>query len=259
MRQLVRQSILLAFGFALLGWMPMRANAQAPQVMPPPPMMHPLSMVPPPTSTILSFSVSAEQKKAPDMATLSAGVVTLAKTAKAAMADNAQKMAAALNALKAAGLTDKDIQTSGIQLYPQYETVPSTRPRIIGYQVSNQVVIKVRNLDQIGPVLDTLIGLGINEISGPNFGLENAESVLNLARGEAMATAFRRADLYAKAAGLRVKRIVTIQEEGGGITPIGVTKVMSRAAFADSSPVTPVAPGEVSQSIELTVQIELEK
>jgi uncharacterized protein YggE len=74
-----------------------------------------------------------------------------------------------------------------------------------------------------------------------------------------MATALRRAELYAKAAGLRIKRIVTIQEEGGVMAPVPIAKYMARAAFAEMSPDTPVAPGEVSYSIQLSLQVELEK
>ena len=257
MHQIRRSWMMLGLGFMAATMVPLQAGAQPAMPMMGQPMMH--HSPPPPTSTTLTFNVSAEQKKAPDMATMTAGVVTLAKTAKAAMADNAQRMAAAFTALKAAGVADKDIQTTGIQLNPQYEAVAGTRPRIVGYQANNQLTVKLRNLTQVGPVMDALVAQGINEISGPNFGLENPDALLDAARSEAMAAGLRRADLYAKAAGLRIKRIVTIQEEGGVMAPMAMAKFMPRAAFAEISPETPVAPGEVSYSIQLSLQIELEK
>lgn len=213
----------------------------------------------PASPTALTFTVTAEERMAPDMATMGVGVVTTARTAKAAMEDNARKMSAAFAALKAAGIADKDMQTSGIQLSPQYDYTDGQRPRITGYQATNRLSLKLRKLDQIGPVMDVLVGQGINQIDGPNFGIEDTDALLDQARAKAMATALRRAELYAKAAGLRVKRIAAISESGGYSPPNAMPMMMARSAIADSAPPTPVAAGEVSYSIQLSVQIDLEK
>jgi uncharacterized protein YggE len=212
------------------------------------------------TPSTLTFNVTSEVKKAPDIATVSAGVVTQGKTAKAAMEENARRMTAAFAALKAAGIADRDMQTSGINLSPQYVYRENQRPLIKGYEVSNRLNVRVRKLDNLGPVLDALVEQGVNEINGPNFGLDNPEAELDTARSQAMATAMRRADLYAKAAGVRVKRVMSINESGGYEPPQPRPMLMmARAAMADAAPETPVAPGEVSLSIQLNVQFELEK
>jgi uncharacterized protein YggE len=163
-------------------------------------------------------------------------------------------------ALKAAGIADRDMQTSGINLSPQYVYRENQRPLIKGYEVSNRLNVRVRKLDNLGPVLDALVEQGVNEINGPNFGLDNPEAELDTARSQAMATAMRRADLYAKAAGVRVKRVMSINESGGYEPPQPRPMLMmARAAMADAAPETPVALGEVTLSIQLNVQFELEK
>lgn len=211
------------------------------------------------TPSTLNLNVSSEIKKAPDIATISAGVVTSSRTAKTAMDDNARKMSAAFAALKAAGIADRDMQTSGIQLAPQYDYSTSTRPKITGYQATNRLTLRLRKLETIGPVLDALVAQGINEVNGPTFGIENPEAELDKARTEAMTTAMRRAELYARASGMRVKRVLTINESGGYQPPQPMPMMMARVAMADSQAETPVAPGEVTLSIQLNVQFELEK
>ena len=211
------------------------------------------------TPSTLNLNVNANVKKAPDMATVSAGVVTQARTAKAAMDDNARRMSAAFVALKAAGIADRDMQTSGVNLAPQYTYVANQRPTIKGYEVSNRVTVRIRRLENIGPVLDALVAQGVNEINGPTFGIDNPEAELDTARTEAMMTAMRRADLYARASGMRVKRVMTINESGGYEPPQPrPMMVMARQTSADAAE-TPVAPGEVTLSIQLNVQFELEK
>jgi uncharacterized protein len=211
------------------------------------------------TPSTLNLNVNSNVKKAPDMATISAGVVTQARTAKAAMDDNARRMSAAFTALKAAGIADRDLQTSGINLSPQYNYIANQRPTIKGYEASNRVTVRIRKLENIGPVLDALVAQGVNEINGPTFGLDNPEAELDTARTEAMATAMRRAELYARASGMRVKRVVTINESGGYEPPQPRPMMMMSRMAADVAPETPVAPGEVTLTIQLNVQFELEK
>ncbi len=211
------------------------------------------------TPTTLNLNINSQVKKAPDMATISAGVVTQARTAKAAMDDNARRMSAAFVALKAAGIADRDLQTSGVNLSPQYNYVPNQRPTIKGYEVSNRVTVRIRRLENIGPVLDALVAQGVNELNGPTFGLDNPEAELDTARTEAMATAMRRAELYARASGMRLKRVLTINESGGYEPPQPRPMMMMARMSADAAPETPVAPGEVTLSIQLNVSFEFEK
>jgi uncharacterized protein len=208
--------------------------------------------------TTLSLSAESNVKQAPDIATISAGVLTQSRSAKAAMDENAKRMTAVFAALKAAGITDRDMQTSGVNLQPQYVYEPNQRPRITGYQVTNTVNVKVRRLDALGPVLDALVAQGANQIDGPNFGLDNPEGALDAARAEAMSKAMRRAELYAKAAGMRVKRVVSISESGGYQPPMPRMMAMRAEAMAADA-ATPVAPGEVTLNAQVSVVFELEK
>jgi uncharacterized protein len=206
----------------------------------------------------LNLNVEASVKQAPDIATIQAGVVTQSRSARTAMRDNAERMSRAMAALRAAGIAERDIQTSGINLSPQYEYLPDSRPRITGYQASNMVTVKVRNLDALGPVLDALVEQGVNSINGPTFGVDNPEAALDRAREEAMTKAVQRAQLYARASGMRVRRVITINENSMSM-PQPMPMLMARSAMADSAaPETPVAPGEVSLQIQLNVQFELE-
>lgn len=209
--------------------------------------------------TTLNLNTTAEVKKAPDLATISAGVVTTARTARAAMEDNARRMTAAMAALRAAGVADRDVQTSGVNLSPQYEYLPNQRPRITGYQATNTVTVRLRRLEAVGPVLDALVAQGVNQINGPTFGLEDPDAALDAARTEAMAKAMRRAELYARAAGMRVRRVLTINESGGYEPPAPRPMMMARMSAETADASTPVAPGEVTLNIQLSVSFELER
>ena len=215
-----------------------------------------------PTSTLLSLSAEARVTRAPDLAVFSAGVTSQGKTAAAALAANSAEMNKVIAALKAAGIADKDIQTSNLNLNPVYAQpvigphgqVEPQEPRIVGYQVNNQVTVRQRKLAEFGKVLDTLVAAGANHINGPSFELDNAEAALDQARAEAMAKARQRAELYARAAGLKVKRIIAISEGGGYSPPMPV--MYAKVAMADAA-ATPVAAGEVGLTATLSVQFEL--
>ncbi|KAF0186213.1 MAG: hypothetical protein FD163_881 [Hyphomonadaceae bacterium] len=211
-----------------------------------------------PSPSILNINTTADLKQAPDIAMVSAGVVTQHRSARNAMADNATKMSAAFAALRAAGIAERDLQTAGINLSPQYVYEENKPPRLTGYQVTNTVNVKIRDMTKIGPVLDALVAQGINQISGPNFQIEDSDAALDRAREEAMRKAMRRGELYARGAGMRIKRVVSINESGGYQPQPQPMVMMSRMA-ADVAQQTPVASGEVTMSIQLSVQFELEK
>lgn len=214
------------------------------------------------SSTLLTVTVEGKSTRTPDLAVFSAGVTTQGATASEAMSANAAAMTKVVATLKRAGIADRDIQTSQISLSPVYGqpvVSPNGRvaqePRIIGYQATNQVTVRSRDVKGFGKVLDALVGSGANQINGPSFQLDNPTAAMDEARASAMKTARARADLYAKAAGLRVVRIVSISESGG----YAAQPVYARAAMADAAPEasTPVAEGEVEAQVSLTVQFEL--
>jgi uncharacterized protein YggE len=206
----------------------------------------------PADGTLLNVSAQAEASRVPDVATLSAGVVTQAADGNAAMRQNAEQMAKVVAAIKAAGIPEKDVQTSGISLNPQYRYAENEPPKITGYQASNTVSLKVRDIAKLGKVLDALAAVGANQINGPSFEIDQPEPVYD----EARLAALKKAETYAKALGLRVRRIVSISEGGGGFRPVPMM-TMAMDAKAGRMESTPVSPGETTLSVNLDVVFEL--
>jgi len=205
--------------------------------------------------TLLSVSAQAEARQVPDVATLSTGVVTQASDANAAMRANAMQMDKVMAAIKAAGIADRDIRTSGISLNPQYKYVENQSPSITGYQASNTVDIKVRDISRLGKVLDALVASGANQVNGPSFEIDQPEPVYDQARRDALEKAQARAQMYAKALGLKVRRIVSIDEGGGYRPPMPMPMMAMARAKTESD--TAVAPGETTLSANLNVVFEL--
>jgi uncharacterized protein YggE len=207
------------------------------------------------TGTRLDIVAEGEVVRPPDVATISAGVVTQAARAGDAMSQNAARMTATIAALKSAGVADRDIQTSALSLSPQYRYADNQPPVITGYQVSNQVTVRFRDIARAGRILDTLVAQGANQINGPSFGIDQADAALDEARAQAVTKARARAELYARAAGLHVKRIVAISEAGGSapVAPMPMM-AMARRVAAD----TPVESGEQRLTVNLSVSFELE-
>ena len=209
----------------------------------------------PSDGTLLSVSAHAEARRVPDVATLSAGVVTQAADANAAMRANATQMDKVMAAIKAAGIAERDIRTSGINLNPQYKYVENQSPAIIGYQASNTVELKVRDIARLGKVLDALVASGANQVNGPSFEIDQPEPVYDQARRDALQKAQARAEMYAKTLGMRVRRIVSIDEGGGYRPPVPMPMMAMARAKAESD--TAVAPGETTLSADLNVVFEL--
>lgn len=213
------------------------------------------------TSTLLTITAEGKSVRTPDLAVFTAGVVSEGKTAGEALTANAAAMIRVIATLKKAGIADKDIQTSQINLNPVYGQPvigPSGQmvqePRIVGYQASNTVTIRSRDIKGFGKVLDALVASGSNQINGPAFQMSDPRAAMDEARGDAMKQARVRAELYAKASGLRVVRIVSISE-GGGYSP--PQPVYAMAKSADASSATPIAAGEVEAQVSVTIQFEL--
>lgn len=204
--------------------------------------------------TLLSVSAQAEAKRVPDIATLSAGVVTQAADANAALRANAEEMTKVVAAIKAAGIAERDIQTSGINLNPQYRYAENQPPVITGYQASNNVNITVRDIGKLGKILDALVATGANQVNGPSFDVDDKESAYDEARRSAIEKAQARAQMYAKTLGMKVRRIVSISE-GGRFNPIPMPMMAMRMEKAQAD--TPISPGESSLSVNLDVVFEL--
>ena len=206
--------------------------------------------------TLLSVSAQAEASRVPDVASLSTGVVTQAADANAALAANAKQMNQVMAAIKAAGIAEKDIQTSGINVSPQYKYTDNQPPAITGYQASNTVSIKVREIGKLGEVLDALVASGANQVNGPSFEIDEPEAVYDEARRAALEKARQRAQMYAKSLDLKVRRIVSISE-GGGFQPPQPMMRMAKAEAFDAAGASPVSPGETTLTANLDVVFEL--
>lgn len=210
--------------------------------------------VTPPTRVMLTAEAKVE--RAPDLAEMTAGVVTQAPTAAAAIAANAERMTAVIAALGRAAVARRDIQTAGLGLQPQYDYQERKAPQLTGYQATNSVRVQLRDLARAGAVIDALVAAGANQVDGPSFSLEDEDRPLDAARTAAVAKARARAELYARALGMRVRRIVTLSESGAVQPPM--PRPMARMMVAESAPATPVAPGMVTLSAAVTLEVELE-
>lgn len=206
--------------------------------------------------TLLSISAQAEARRTPDIATVSTGVVTRAPDANGAMRANAEQMARVVAAIKASGIAERDIQTSGINLNPDYRYAENQPPVITGYQASNTVSITVRDVSKLGRLLDALVATGANQVNGPSFDVDDKDGAYDEARRKAIAKAQARAEMYAKALGQRVRRIVSISE-GGGFGPPQPMPMMAMAKAERMQADTPVATGENVLSVNLDVVFEL--
>jgi uncharacterized protein len=198
---------------------------------------------------------SGEVGAKPDMAQIQVGVVTQAPSAAKALADNNEAMDKLFKTLAERGIRDKDIQTSNFSVSPQYRQPQPGQPQqeIVGYQVSNQVAVKVRQLQTLGKVLDDLVTKGANQVHGITFSVAEPESLLDQARLKAIADARRKADLYARAARTKLGRVLLIEEATPRVPrPVGFGMAMERAAAV------PVAPGEQEYHASITVTYALD-
>jgi uncharacterized protein YggE len=216
---------------------------------------------PPPIQAIagtrLDVVATGEVTRVPDIARISTGVVTVAPTATAALEQNARQMASVRAALKRAGIADRDIQTSAINLYPDYRhDERGGNPTLTGYRASNDLTVRFRDIANTGRILDALVAQGANQINGPTLGLEKPEAALDEARTKAIAAARARAEIYARATGKRVGRILSISEAGTGIPYERAMMRMNAGAVSDAS--TNVEPGEQTIAVSLAVSFELE-
>ncbi len=210
-----------------------------------------------PDGTVLDVNATGRVSRTPDLATITAGVVTQAPAAATALSDNARRMDAVIKALKAAGIAARDLSTSNVGLSPQYRYAEKQPPVITGYQASNSVAIRFRDIARSGAVLDALVRAGANQIDGPNLSLSDPEAALDEARTQAITKARARAELYAKAAGLTVARIVAIGEAGenGGDRPRPMP--MMRASMAQADAETTVLAGETDVTAAVNVRFLL--
>ena len=219
----------LAFALVTATWLAAPALAQT---MPPP---------------AISVTGEANVSVAPDQAQIDGGVTSDAKTAREATDANNAAMGKVLLALKGAGIEEKDYQTLRLSLQPQYAQNRAAPSPFVGYRASNRVTVRIRDVAKVANVIDVLVGAGATDIGGINFTVSQASKHLDEAREKAIADARRKAEIYAKAAGVTLGEPISISEEGA---PVPLYRGKMAAPMAAGAP---VAQGEEKLSVTVSV------
>lgn len=206
---------------------------------------------------VVEISAAQTVQAAPDVAIIGAGVTTRAPTATQAMQQNAVAMDKVVARLRALGIAREDIQTVGISLSPRYTYNSEAPPTFIGYDAANQVSVKLRRIDKAGETLDALVVVGATDINGPQFQLEKDDAVRAQARKAAFEKARVQALGYAQMAGFTSLRLLEVSEAISGGAPVPYVRTM---AMADSVVAkTPVEPGQVGTTVQVSVKYEMVK
>jgi uncharacterized protein YggE len=214
-----------------------------------------------PREAVIIVSGDADAAVAPDLAIVSLGVSETKQSAREALDANNRSMADVLKALKADGIADKDLQTSGFSIQPQY-TYPQNEdgtpkpPVLTGYTVSNMLTARIRDLAKVGDVLDASVTLGVNQGGEIRFTNVDPEKTIEAARKDAMKNAIAKAKTLAAAAGVKLGRVVEITENMQRPEPMPVMR-MSMAKEASDS--VPVASGENSYSVTVNVTFAIKQ
>ena len=215
----------------------------------------PMLMQPATDGPVVDLSVSQQVLGDPDKAMISAGVTTRASTATAAMAQNAAQMTSVLAQLKALGIPDDRVQTTGIQLNPQYNYRNNLPPQFTGYDAVNTVSVELRDLDRVGRVLDLLVASGATNLNGPIWGIVDDAAQRRQARNAAFESAQAQAREYARMTGYSDIRLLAISESMGYSAP--VMEAQDLAVSAAPRVQTPTRPGRVATSVNLQIRYEL--
>lgn len=213
------------------------------------------------TKPTIAVTGTGKLSAAPDIAEIQVGVHSQASTAAAALAENNESMNALYATLKESGVATKDIQTTQVQVSPQYSQPPPRPvnnaefvPRIVGYRVDNTVQITARQISKLGGLLDGLVKAGANQIHGISFRIDAPEKLMGEVRKRAMADAKSKAELLAGEAGVVVGAPLKISEEGGPRPP--TPRFAGRMEMMAAAAPMPIAAGE--QDVTVTVHVVYE-
>lgn len=214
-----------------------------------------------PREATINVSGEGEASIAPDTAILSFSVLKQAQTAQAALSDNSKAMAEVQAALKAAGIADKDMQTTNFSVQPVYRQIEPkdgvyVPPEITGYQVTNGLSVRVRDIKKLGDILDTSVKLGINQGGDITFTNDDPEATVTAARKKAVENAVAKARTLSEAAGVKVGRVIEINENTP--RPVAMPAPMARVQMMEKAESVPVAAGENSYRVTVNVTFALE-
>lgn len=206
---------------------------------------------------VVELSVTETVMGSPDTATFSTGVTSKAPTASAALRQNSADMDKVIKQIVAQGIKREDIQTSGINLAMDYEYgTDSRQPRFIGYQVSNTVTVKVRQIDKLGTILDSVVSQGANNLSGPSFSIDDDSAAQREARDKAMKRAQAQAMDYAKRTGFSGVQVLAVSEATYNASPMDRME-MKVAAAPPSFVSAPIEGGQVGTSVTVNVTYQM--
>lgn len=208
---------------------------------------------------VIELSIYESVTTEPDLVTIGAGVSTEAPTAVEALRRNAEEMQRVVDQILALGVAEEDIQTTGINLNARYDYDRDNQRQVFrGYEVSNRVSVKLRDIEGTGAALDALVQAGATDLSGPSFSIEDDEASKDVARQRAFERARVRALQYAQMVGFDDIRVLSISEVIQARGPVAQPELRSRASLAsDAPPTSPVQPGQVSTGVNITVKFEM--
>lgn len=206
----------------------------------------------------IALTGHGEVRMAPDLASINVGVLSQAATAAEALAANGVSMNAIFASLKAAGIAEKDMQTSNFMVQPRYDynNQNNQPPKLIGYDVSNNVTVTVRKIETLGSVLDQVVKSGSNVVNGIQFSITRPEVAQDEARKLALADARHKAEIYATAANVKLGNILTLSEGTVFQPPVPMQAKMMRGEGMASD--TPIAAGEQVLAIDVNVVWQIE-
>ncbi len=207
---------------------------------------------------VIELSVFESVDAEPDLVTIGAGVSTQAPTAVEALRQNSTEMRQVIDRILALGVPEEDIQTTGINLNARYDYERQNQRQVFrGYEVSNRVNVKLREIDETGEVLDALVQAGATNLSGPSFSIEDDEAAKNTARERAIERAQARAESYAQLVGYDGVEVLSISEAIRGSGPQQIMVTASRIAMDEVAESAPVQPGRVSTGVNITIKYEM--
>ena len=206
---------------------------------------------------IISLSGHGEVRATPDLAYVTSGVVTQGATAAEALAANSKAMTDLFAALKESGIEDRDVQTSNFSVQPRYDFSNNQAPKMVGYDVSNNVTVTLRKVDTLGALLDRMVQSGSNQISGISFDVSKPDDAMDEARKLATEDATRKAKVYAKAMGIELGNVMQVSEGSAAQPPMPM--VRSTMMKADAAPPVPMAAGEQTLAVDVNVIWEIKQ
>ncbi|MGR9240101.1 SIMPL domain-containing protein [Rhizobium leguminosarum] len=215
-----------------------------------------------PREPVISVTGDGESSVAPDMAIVNFAVVKQAKTAREALDENNKAMNDVLAALKSGGIAERDLQTSGFSIQPQYNYPQPVdgqqqQPQLIGYQTINSVTVRLRDLAKLGAVIDQSVSLGINQGGDIQFTNDKPDAAIEEARKDAVAEAVKKAKTLSEAAGVKLGRIIEINENVPRAMPQPVYRATMMKEASDAA--VPVQSGENNYNISVTVTFAIEQ